>query len=200
MGKGIAIGCGVVVLLSILGIGGCLVIVGIGSRSVEEAKKAHPELYKKESEEHKDPDDHWMQSIETASVMDNKHSISISTMAQNAINTASWTDQPELVIGCNEGKFELRIKTEAITRSGSVRIKFDDKPPVNQRWQESTNYRALYAPNPRQLAEQLKSTSYFAFEFGEFQAGKYVFIFDVRHLDEHLQKVYEVCGERKRKP
>jgi len=81
----------------------------------------------------------------------------------------------------------------------TVRLRLDDQKPFVQRWSESTDNKALFAPNGAASATQLTKAERLLFEFTPFQSGATTVTFDVRGLDKLLDKVTGACKGKSRR-
>ena len=65
---------------------------------------------------------------------------------------------------CDGGQLDAYLLTNDIIddESPSVRVRFDNGQPSRQTWSRSTDYKAMFAPRPRQfVADLIKSTDFF---------------------------------------
>ncbi len=105
-----------------------------------------------------------------------------------------------MVIRCQENKTEVYVVTgttasvEYATDSHTVRLRFDDEKPITQHWSESTDSKALFAPNAILLAKQLSDHNKFTFEFTPFQGNPAIAVFELDGISKHIGKVEKACG------
>jgi hypothetical protein len=146
------------------------------------------------------PSDAWMVS-EDVSNMDGSKTVTLALNAENEVKGWLESEKPTLIIRCKENVTNAYIVTgmQANVESGlygehTVRLRFDDAPPVTQRWSESTDNKALFSPNAIGLARNLVEAETLNFEFVPFNASPVVAIFKLQGLDRHINKVSETCG------
>jgi hypothetical protein len=70
-----------------------------------------------------------------------------------------------------------------------VRLRFDENPPLTDRWVESTNHGGLFASDGISAAKQIAGAQKLAFEFTPFDANPATIQFDLNGLASNLQKV-----------
>jgi hypothetical protein len=75
-----------------------------------------------------------------------------------------------------------------------VRIRIDDQPPIQQRWTESTDQEALFAPSPKEFARLVANADSLMFEFTPFQSSPATAHFNVSGLNNLLDNVATPCG------
>jgi hypothetical protein len=137
---------------------------------------------------------------EDSSPMDGSKRIVISRDAENDI--AGWlqSKRPTLIVRCQEGKTEAYIATgmaatvEYDTDRHTVRLRFDDRKPAMQHWDESTDHEALFAPNAVQFAREMVGSKTLTFQFTPFDASPAVARFNLEGLAPYLQKAASACG------
>jgi len=143
--------------------------------------------------------DVW-QVHEDRSPMDGSKRVVISRDAENDIQGWLRPKRPTLVVRCQEGKTAAYVVTgmaasvEYDTERHTVRLRFDEGNPTTQRWSESTDHEALFAPNPTQLAKQMLGSKALTFQFTPFNASPAIARFNLQGLGSHLQKVASACG------
>jgi hypothetical protein len=104
-----------------------------------------------------------------------------------------------LIIRFKGKKLDVYVNTEDIVddESASVRIKFDDGKPVKQTWSRSTDYRAVFSPDPFGLITRLQGSKRFYIEYQPYQKVADTIIFNVAGLAPHLPQA-EMALQRKK--
>jgi type VI secretion system protein VasI len=142
----------------------------------------------------------WTQTQNT-SAMDDSKGVSFYLEAENKI--AGWLQRktPRLIVRCKEKRTDVYIVTgmaASVERGDldghSVRVRFDDAPAQRQRWSESTDKEALFAPNAVQMARNIAKAKTVRLEFTPFNASPAIAAFDVSGFQQHLGKVSAACG------
>jgi hypothetical protein len=115
---------------------------------------------------------------------------------------AVWNDTvtPLLVVRCMDKRTDVFVYTGTATRIESeddnhgVRLTFDDEAGSDQRWPDSLEHDALFAPDGAALARRLVSAGTLRFGFTPHNAPPVTAIFDVHGLAEQLQPAAKYCS------
>jgi len=102
----------------------------------------------------------------------------------SAIGQSSGT----LIIRFKGKKLDVYVSTDEIVddESASVRVKFDDAAPVRQTWTRSTDYKAIFSPDPFGLLTRLQLSNKFYIEYHPYQRVPDAIIFNVAGLSAAL--------------
>jgi len=133
----------------------------------------------------------WVKD-EKSNVMDNTKEI---TMATSAVGDQGGT----LLIRFKGKQLDAYVSTKEIVddeRAG-VRIKFDDGEPMKQVWGRSTDYRAVFSPDPVALIARLEKSKKFYLEYRPYQKTAQTIIFDVAGLEPLLPQA-EMAEHKKK--
>ena len=136
------------------------------------------------------------------SLMDDSKTVVISLDAEN--NISAYPNKsviPELIIICKENKTQLYIDVKVspnpeygLYNKSTVRIRLDDNKFLKQRWSESTNGEALFAPKAISLARKLNKSRTMLFEFTPYNSNSQLAEFDVRGLEPYLKELSKTCN------
>lgn len=115
-----------------------------------------------------------------------------------------WTTtvRPMLVVRCLSRKTELFVYTETAARIESddenhtVGLAFDDGPQSVERWPDSEEHDALFAPDSAALATRIASAHHLKFTFTPHNAQPATVNFDLNGADEVVANVRKTCGIR----
>jgi len=115
-----------------------------------------------------------------------------------------WTTtvRPLLVVRCLSRKTELFVYTETAARIESddenhtVGLAFDDGPQSVERWPDSEEHDALFAPDSAALATRIASAHHLKFTFTPHNAQPATVNFDLNGADEVVANVRKTCGGR----
>jgi hypothetical protein len=115
---------------------------------------------------------------------------------------AVWNDTvtPVLVVRCAKGRVDAFVYTSSAARiepeddNHTVKLSFDEQAGTHQRWPDSVEHDALFAPNGRALTDRLASAQTFGFTFVPHNAGPATALFDVRGLQEKMAET-KACGK-----
>lgn len=143
--------------------------------------------------------DPWIETSDV-SEMDGSRGVTVSTIAVGPVEGWLDTYTPSLVVRCAEHKTSVYVVTgmAASPELGSynyytTRLRYDDGAPATQRWQQSTDSKALFAQEPLAVARRIAKASRLRFQFTPFNASSVVVDFDVHELRTHLADVVAAC-------
>ena len=104
-----------------------------------------------------------------------------------------------LIVRFKGKSLDVYVNTNEIVddESSHVRIKFDSGNPLAQTWSRSTDYKAVFSPDPFALLTKLQSSSKFYIEYRPYQKVADTIIFDVAGLSAALPQ--EQMAEQKKK-
>jgi hypothetical protein len=141
----------------------------------------------------------WDVTDET-DAMDGVKETTLSLQSEDKVSGLIGSHSAYLHIRCTKGKVESFVDVggplqyEYGSDTYSVRIKFDEGPPVKSRWTASTNREALFAPKSAELVKRIESAKVFLFEFTPFQQRETAIRFNVGGLREKLAPIAQTCG------
>ena len=115
-----------------------------------------------------------------------------------------WTTtvRPMLVVRCLAKKTDVFVYTETAARIESddenhtVGLAFDDKPSSVERWPDSEEHDALFAPDPAVFASRLASARHLRFTFTPHNAQPVAVNFNLQGVDTVVESVRKTCGVR----
>lgn len=144
--------------------------------------------------------DQWIVE-EGTSPMDDSRTVTVRLEAENTVKGWLTNERPWLIIRCLENKTELAVLTgmSSSVEYGSlhrhtVRIRLDDDKPFSEKWSESTDDKALFAPRGIALAKKIAKAKKMLFEFVPFRGKTAIVEFSVDGLNKHLKKVADACN------
>ena len=114
--------------------------------------------------------------------------------------------RPILVVRCMAGTTEAFVVTdtaaqiESRTEAHTVRLRFDGQAPSSERWPDSEEHDALFAPDGGALAARLADAEVFEFGFTPHNAPPVVARFSVAGLKPLLEPAGKHCGSQVAKP
>ena len=159
------------------------------------------EFVKEENNESLSKADKWIK-IDSNSEMDDSKTVSLILDANNYIDAYyNKSEKPTLIIRCKENKTEIYIRTNVsanpelgLYNEFTVRIRLDKNKPFKQRWGESTNGEALFAPRAIALAKKINKSKKMLFEFTPYNSNSQLAEFDVRGLEPYLKELADTCN------
>jgi hypothetical protein len=144
----------------------------------------------------------WFYSINTSRLDDTPGAIA-RLEAEDEIT--GWLNQkhtPELFVRCKEGEIDVYINVGMAATveygygSHTVRLRLDDARPFRERWSQSTDNEALFAPRAASLARKIAAARTLLFEFTPFNASPQTVEFDVQGLDKFLPGIEAACQSK----
>jgi hypothetical protein len=109
--------------------------------------------------------------------------------------------KPTLVVRCEGRKTEVYVVTEmgASVEWGkqhrhTVGLRFDSAPARQELWSESTDDKALFAPDGLATARRLAAARTLTFEFTPFNANRQAATFDLTGVPAVVARVATACG------
>lgn len=128
--------------------------------------------------------------------------VAFDVRAEKPIGVWMRTVHPLLVVRCTAGAVHAFIVTdsqaqlEADTEDHTVTFAFDGDPEVRERWQDSTDHDALFAPDSSVFVKRLMQASTLRFGFTPHNATKAQMRFHVAGLEPLLTPAAKACGWR----
>ena len=115
---------------------------------------------------------------------------------------AVWTNQvrPTLVVRCIDKRTDVFVYTDSAARieeqdeNHTVRVAFDDEDGTHERWPDSVEHDALFAPDGQAMAARLLAARQMRFTFSPHNAAPVTATFEVGGLAEHLGPIAKRCG------
>jgi hypothetical protein len=113
-----------------------------------------------------------------------------------------WMKQvtPLLVVRCLDRRTDVFVFTDSAARiepqddNHTVQIALDGAPPATERWPDSVEHDALFAPDGAALARQLVQADTMTFGFTPHNAAPVLATFNVRGLGERMKQVEDFCN------
>jgi len=115
---------------------------------------------------------------------------------------AVWMKQvrPTLVVRCMDRRTDVFVYTESAARieeqdeNHTVRVAFDDEAGSHQRWPDSVEHDALFAPDGQAMAQKLLAAHQMRFSFSPHNAAPVTATFEVDGLAKLLEPIAKICG------
>ncbi len=137
---------------------------------------------------------------ESRSEMTDDPSVILTATATGEVQGWLHRVRPSLVVRCQERKLEVYLVTgmsshvESRHPNHTVRYRIDTTSAVTETtWTESTDDEALFAPEPKELAERLMSASTVLIEWTPFRADPVRARFRVTGLEAHRARLVAAC-------
>ncbi len=143
----------------------------------------------------------WQRDEESASETDRARAVVFHLDADNEVTGWRASGRPTLVARCQARQMAVYMVTgmPANPESGNyyqhtVVTSFDEAKPVSQRWTQSEDSEALFAPNPAAFARQLARSKTLTVQFTPYNSSPATARFDVSGFDKHLPALARACG------
>jgi hypothetical protein len=110
--------------------------------------------------------------------------------------------RPTLVVRCLARSTDVFVFTDSAARieprdeNHTVRLGFDDGPDATERWPDSADHDALFAPDGRALADRIARARSMRFAFTPHNADAVVAEFDVAGFEAIASTIAKTCGWR----
>ena len=133
-----------------------------------------------------------------------RNSAAFELASVNKIKVWMRMAQPVLVVRCRAQKPDVFVftasaaKMEPQDENHTVRIQFDSEPVATERWADSAEHDALFAPDGAAFAQRLVAARQLQFGFVPHNADPVVATFEVAGLTEHLASAARQCGWKNR--
>ena len=142
----------------------------------------------------------WSSRNQARWISNHRMSAAFELEANHAV--AVWMKQvrPTLVVRCLDKRTDVFVYTESAARiepqddNHTVRVAFDDEAGADQRWPDSVEHDALFAPDGQALARRLLTARQMHFSFSPHSAPPVTATFEVVGLGEHLAPIAKWCG------
>jgi hypothetical protein len=141
----------------------------------------------------------WTGSSRPETLGDGSRMIAFELPAENLVAIWGQRVRPTLSVRCLSGTTDVFMTTgwAASLEEGSdrhtVRLGFDDNDHVVERWLDSEDYKALFAPDGAATARSVAGASTLRFGFTPYNASPVVADFDVRGFDQLVGSIARLC-------
>ena len=144
----------------------------------------------------------WKTSTSGKWLGNSRRSFAAELQADAQVSVWTRSVRPVLVVRCMGASPEVFVftdsaaKLEARTEDHTVTLTFDDQPSQTERWPDSADHDALFAPNGRALIDQLTQARTLRFGFTPHNASAVTAEFQVDGLASTLAHARE-CNKKK---
>jgi hypothetical protein len=142
----------------------------------------------------------WSRTRQSQWATDGSRTIGFEVEAERDVAVYMDRVRPVLAVRCISRQTEVFVllrsapSIENDRDTHTVRIGLDDEPDVEQRWLESTDMRALFAPEGTALASRMATARRLRFAFKPFNAPPAVVEFDVHGFEGPLAAMSKTCA------
>lgn len=132
-----------------------------------------------------------------------RHAIAFELSANNKVHVWQRDAQPVLVVRCQSKRtdafvyIESAAKLEPRDQNHTVHVRFDDGPDTSERWPDSDEHVALFAPDGAAFAHRIIAARTLRFGYTPHNAEPVVAEFNVSGLSELIEPAARQCGWKK---
>ncbi len=132
-----------------------------------------------------------------------KKGVAFELRAQNKVAIWQSIAQPILVVRCEAGRMQTFVYTasalqmEAIDENHAVKISFDGEPESNDRWADSSEHDALFAPDAAAFTRRLVASQTLKVSYTPHNASRVVAQFQTHGLSGLIEPAAKQCGWKK---
>lgn len=132
-----------------------------------------------------------------------RHSDAFELPAENTVPIWLSYVRPLLVVRCISNRTEVfvftgsALKIEPDTEDHTVTFRFDDEPERSERWPDSAEHDALFAPDGTAIAQRVLGARTLRFGYTPHNAAPVAAQFSVSGLRELIEPVAKDCGWKK---
>jgi len=146
------------------------------------------------------PAPRWSTQNQSRWISNSRKSAAFQLEANQAV--AVWMKQvrPLLVVRCMDKRTDVFVYTDSAARieeqdeNHTVRVALDDEDGTHERWPDSVEHDALFAPDGEAMARRLRSARQMRFTFSPHNAAPVTATFEVAGLAELLAPIAKRCG------
>lgn len=123
--------------------------------------------------------------------------------AENTVSVWTRYVRPTLVVRCMSQSIQTFVVTESAlkiepqTDDHTVTFSFDDEPPTTERWADSDEHDALFAPDGSAFAQRLMRARSFRFGYTPHNASAVTAVFSVGGLAPLMEPAAKECALKK---
>ncbi len=139
----------------------------------------------------------WVLTTSRGEIAD-QQSVTLELDALNVVRGPIVDVRPALYLRCDNEKLDAFVITGAVLDRDSdyrttVRLRWADRPPVEEAWRRSTDYSAVFAPAPAAFIHQLVSTPKLVLEFRPHDAAPIAAQFNGEDLEAYIPRLKSRC-------
>ncbi len=142
----------------------------------------------------------WSREDEYRWIANHKRSVAYELEADQQVRVWTTHVRPSLVVRCLNRKTEVFVYTETPSKIEStdglhsVRLTFDDAAGSEERWPDSAEHDALFAPDGTALARRISSAHHLRFGFSPHNADPVQVDFELGDAATVMSHVAKTCG------
>jgi len=142
---------------------------------------------------------HWSNANQARWVSNHPKSVAFELAADGDVPVWTRRVQPVLVVRCLAHKADAFVFTDSPARiepedeNHTVRVAFDNEPDATERWMDSEEHDALFAPDGAAFARRLARSRSLRFGFTPHNAAPVTVHFSTSGFDKVLERVSQKC-------
>jgi len=136
-------------------------------------------------------------------LLNTKRGVAFELASNNRVSIWQGVAQPMLVVRCDAGRVQTFVYTasaiqmEAVDENHTVRLSFDGEPEASERWEDSAEHDALFAPNGLAFAERVSAARTLRFSYTPHNAARVTAEFPTSGLGELLGAAKQCAPSRR---
>jgi hypothetical protein len=142
----------------------------------------------------------WSRTRQSQWATDGSRTTGFEVEAERDVTVYMDRVRPVLAVRCISRQTEVFVvlrsapSIENSDNTHTVRIGLDDEPDVEQRWLDSSNMQALFAPDGKAFTARMATARRLRFAFKPFNAPPTAVEFDVHGFEGPLAAMSKTCG------
>jgi hypothetical protein len=133
-------------------------------------------------------------------LLDARKGVAFELPSENRVAIWQGVTQPMLVVRCAAGRVQTFVYTasalqmEAVDANHTVRLSFDSSPEIVERWADSSEHDALFAPDGAAFARRLTTAHTLRVSYTPHNAARVAAEFQTAGLSDLLGSAAKHCG------
>ena len=136
-------------------------------------------------------------------LMNAKKGAAFEVKSDNRVSIARGAALPVLVVRCDAGKMQTFVYTasaiqmEAVDENHTIGLSFDGEAEVTERWADSDDHDALFAPDGAAFAHRLSTAQTLRVRYTPHNSSRATATFQVAGLAQTIEPAARQCGWKK---
>ena len=142
----------------------------------------------------------WSSRNQSRWISNSRKSAAFELEANQPVSVWMKQVRPTLVVRCMDKRTDVFVYTDSAARieeqdeNHTVRVAFDGDEGAHERWPDSVEHDALFAPDGKAMAGRIQASRQMRFTFSPHNAAPVTATFEVGGLRELLAPIAKRCG------
>ena len=142
----------------------------------------------------------WSTRNQSRWISNSRNSAAFELDANQPVSVWMKQVRPALVVRCMDKRTDVFVYTDSAARieeqdeNHTVRVAFDGDEGAHERWPDSVEHDALFAPDGKGMAGRIQASREMRFTFSPHNAAPVTATFEVAGLSELLAPIAKRCG------